>query len=92
MNISKTADVGADEYDILVIGSGAAGMLSAIRAHDLGLRSVVVEKAHQYGGTSALSGGGIWIPCHHLGQPTNDSPAAALAFLQAATQGAVCDV
>ena len=49
------------ECDVLVIGSGAGGMVSAIRALDLGLKTMLVEKADRFGGTSAVSGGGIWI-------------------------------
>ncbi len=53
-------------YDIIAIGSGAGGMLSAIRAHDLGLSAIVIEKSPLYGGTSAVSGGEFWIPGNHL--------------------------
>lgn len=48
--------------DFLIAGSGAAGMVGAIAAHDAGLSVLVVEKAEGFGGTTALSGGGIWIP------------------------------
>ncbi|MGH8330664.1 MAG: FAD-binding protein, partial [Pseudomonas sp.] len=47
--------------DVLVIGSGAGGMTAALRAHDLGLNALLIEKSAEYGGTSAVSGGGIWI-------------------------------
>ena len=50
------------DCDVLVVGSGAGGMVSAIRAHDLGLKTMLIEKADRFGGTSAVSGGGIWIP------------------------------
>ncbi|MGL6070137.1 FAD-binding protein, partial [Craterilacuibacter sp.] len=50
------------EFDVVVVGSGAGAMLTAIKAHDEGLSVVVLEKSGQYGGTSAISGGGIWIP------------------------------
>lgn len=49
-------------FDVLVVGSGAAGMAAAITAKLQGLRVIVVEKDAVYGGTSALSGGGMWIP------------------------------
>jgi len=52
-------------YDVLVIGSGAAGMTAALRAHDLGLNALVIGKSGKYGGTSAVSGGGIWISDNH---------------------------
>lgn len=75
-------------FDVVVVGSGAGGMLAAIRAHDLGLKSVVIEKTDRYGGTSAVSGGAIWIP--NNGQTvTKDSAAAALRYLRATTQGKV---
>lgn len=51
-----------EEVDLLVAGSGAGGMTSAIAAADAGLSTLVVEKAASYGGSTALSGGGIWIP------------------------------
>jgi 3-oxosteroid 1-dehydrogenase len=54
------------DYDVIVVGSGAGGMLAAIRAHDLGLRSVVIEKSPLFGGTSAISGGEFWIPGNEL--------------------------
>ncbi|WP_175420556.1 3-oxosteroid 1-dehydrogenase [Rhodococcus sp. SGAir0479] len=50
------------EYDIVVVGSGAAGMTAALTAAHQGLSVVVVEKAAHYGGSSARSGGGVWIP------------------------------
>ncbi|SFU14256.1 3-oxosteroid 1-dehydrogenase [Pseudomonas marincola] len=53
------------EYDVVVVGSGAGAMTAAVTAADQGLEVLVVEKAGQYGGTSALSGGGIWIPNNH---------------------------
>jgi 3-oxosteroid 1-dehydrogenase len=74
-------------YDVVVVGSGAGGMLAAIRAHDLGLKSIVIEKSDRYGGTSAVSGAGIWIPNNpDIG---TDSKALALEYLTACTQGAV---
>jgi 3-oxosteroid 1-dehydrogenase len=44
-------------YDVIVVGSGAAGAMAALRAAELGLRVLIIEKAHKYGGTSAASGG-----------------------------------
>ncbi|MDX2676683.1 FAD-binding protein [Streptomyces sp. NY05-11A] len=50
------------EVDVLIGGSGAGGMVGAIAAHTFGLTSLVVEKAAGIGGSTAMSGGGIWIP------------------------------
>jgi len=48
--------------DVLVVGSGVAGMSAAITAASRGLKVIVVEKAPYYGGTTARSGGWLWIP------------------------------
>ena len=48
--------------DFLVIGSGAGALVSAITAAHHGAKVIVVEKSDRYGGTSAMSGGGVWIP------------------------------
>ena len=58
--------------DLLVIGSGAAGMTAAVRAHDLGGETLVVEKAPHYGGTTAVSGGVVWVPNNPLMQQLRD--------------------
>ena len=51
-----------DEFDLVVVGSGGGGMAAALTAHDVGLSCVIVEKAKLYGGTTGISGGGIWVP------------------------------
>jgi len=48
--------------DVLVIGSGGGGMTAALVADASGLDTLVVEKSPQFGGSTALSGGGIWVP------------------------------
>jgi len=72
-------------YDVVVVGSGAGAMTAALRAHDQGLSVLVVEKAAEYGGTTAISGGGIWIPCNDQieGLGGNDSREEAQAYLRA---------
>ena len=52
----------AGQFDVVVAGSGAAGMTAALAAAHRGLRVVVIEKAGTFGGSTARSGGGIWVP------------------------------
>ena len=52
--------------DVVVVGSGAGGLTAAIAAADAHGQTLVIEKSAEYGGTSATSGGGIWIPNSHL--------------------------
>ncbi len=73
-------------YDLIVVGSGAGGMTAAVTAADQGLNVLLVEKAAQYGGTSALSGGGIWIPNNHYFRALGgkDSEELAWTYMKAA--------
>jgi 3-oxosteroid 1-dehydrogenase len=50
------------QVDFVVVGSGCGGLTAALTAHANGLETLVVEKAGVYGGSTALSGGNIWIP------------------------------
>jgi len=59
------------ECDLLVVGSGAAGLACAITAKKRGLDVVVIEKEAVFGGTTALSGGVLWIPLNHHGRKQN---------------------
>jgi 3-oxosteroid 1-dehydrogenase len=58
---------GWDEaYDLIIVGSGAAGLTAAIAAASRGLKPLIIEKAALWGGTSALSMGGLWVPGNQL--------------------------
>ncbi|MEV0323796.1 FAD-dependent oxidoreductase [Streptomyces sp. NPDC050658] len=72
-------------YDVVVIGSGAAGLAAAITARLRGLTALVVEKTDRYGGSTALSGGGVWVPnnLHHAAAGLGDSAEKARAYLDA---------
>jgi succinate dehydrogenase/fumarate reductase flavoprotein subunit len=59
------------EYDLIVVGSGAAGLATAITAKKRGLDVVVIEKEPVFGGTTALSGGVLWIPLGPHGRLQN---------------------
>jgi succinate dehydrogenase/fumarate reductase flavoprotein subunit len=50
------------DYDLIVIGAGAAGMTAALAGAAEGLRVLVLERTAQVGGTSARSSGTLWIP------------------------------
>jgi 3-oxosteroid 1-dehydrogenase len=50
------------EVDVLVVGSGAGGMVAALTARSEGLRPLIIEKSRYWGGSSARSGGGAWVP------------------------------
>jgi glycine/D-amino acid oxidase-like deaminating enzyme len=54
--------VATTECDFLVIGSGAGALTAAITAGMAGLKVLIVEKEPLFGGASARSGGGVWIP------------------------------
>lgn len=78
-------------YDVIVVGSGAGAMASAVFLSDHGLSVLIVEKSDKYGGTSAISGGGIWIPNNHFfaRKGGHDSAELALQYLKAAAGGLV---
>jgi 3-oxosteroid 1-dehydrogenase len=70
--------------DVLVIGSGNGALTAALCAYELGVWDVlVVEKSDKYGGTSATSGGGVWIPCNRYARAagTQDSFEEARQYL-----------
>src|SRR5690242_12126415 len=75
----------AQQFDVVVIGCGAAGMTAALRLAKRGLSVVVVEKAPTFGGSAARSGAGIWIPNNEviLAAGVPDTPAKAAAYLAA---------
>lgn len=66
----------ASECDLIVVGSGAAGLATAITAKKRGLDVIVLEKEPVFGGTTALSGGVLWIPMNPHGRKQNPADSA----------------
>ncbi|WP_042882965.1 FAD-dependent oxidoreductase [Cupriavidus necator] len=73
-----------EKCDVLIIGSGVAGMSAAITAASRGLKVIVAEKASYYGGTTARSGGWLWIPNTHLARAYGhrELPDQALTYIR----------
>lgn len=75
----------ATEFDVIVAGSGSAGMTTAIVAAKHGLKVLLVEKTPYFGGTTALSGGGCWIPNNRqmAAMGATDTQDAAMDYIKA---------
>jgi 3-oxosteroid 1-dehydrogenase len=75
----------AAEYDVIVVGSGGAGLTAALACAAGGLSVLVAERMDRIGGTTAMSGGGIWIPGNHLARAAGiaDDAETALAYIRA---------
>lgn len=67
------------ETDLLVVGSGAGGLSAAVTARHLGLDVIVAEKEKYYGGTTARSGGWMWIPGNPLAKKAGIEDSAEMA-------------
>ena len=70
------------ETDLLVVGSGGGAMAAAIRGHDLGLKTLMIEKSEYWGGTTAISGGGLWIVGTPDALAAGDSTEKGYAYLK----------
>jgi succinate dehydrogenase/fumarate reductase flavoprotein subunit len=66
--------------DVLIVGTGAAGLFAGLRAKHHGLNPIIVEKSDKVGGTSAYSGGVMWIPNNGLSD-ASDSKEEALTYM-----------
>jgi len=81
------------EVDVLVVGTGAGAMTSALRAHDLGANTLLIEKTDRYGGASAQGSCLLWVPNNHLmpGVGIPDSREDAWDYLQGTSGDVVSD-
>ncbi|AXJ90258.1 hypothetical protein DKP84_09070 [Acinetobacter pittii] len=76
------------ECDLVVVGAGAGGLSTAITAKKKGLNVIVLEKDDVFGGTTAFSGGVLWVPGNHHAKQNGiqDSREAALTYLKHETK------
>jgi 3-oxosteroid 1-dehydrogenase len=78
--------IAGDAVDVVILGSGIAGLAAALAAHELGMRPLVLEKATHLGGGTVSSYGLIWVGQNHLARAagyadTRDEVVAYLRFL-----------
>ena len=81
------------EVDVVVVGSGGAALTAATLAADGGAETLVIEKADMLGGTTAVSGGGVWLPLNHKMAEAGieDNREDALAYIRRITAGSEPD-
>ncbi len=81
------------EVDVAVVGTGGGALAAAILAHDKGARVLLLEKSEKVGGTTAISGGGVWIPLnpHMKDLGLADSREEALMYCKLLTDGKAPD-
>jgi 3-oxosteroid 1-dehydrogenase len=79
--------------DVLVVGSGGGGMTAAMAAKAAGLDTLLVEKSERFGGSTALSGGGIWVPGARAQVKAGyrPDPEQVLTYLKKITAGEVSE-
>ena len=81
------------DCDVAVVGSGGGGLVAALRAADLGLDVVLLERSDVIGGTTAVSGGVLWAPNHDLMEAlgVEDSAEQGAEYLRHATKGGMTE-
>lgn len=91
VEITDRLGTATQDADVVVLGSGAAGLVAAIAAADSGASVALIEKSDLIGGTTSMSGGIIWMPVNHLQAPAGiaDSREQALAYLNALSLGQI---
>jgi succinate dehydrogenase/fumarate reductase flavoprotein subunit len=86
-------EIPVSTHDVIVLGAGAAGMAAACTAASLGKKVLLIDCSDRVGGTTAISGGMVWIPANHkmLAAGVPDSLNQARNYLGAAVPGAQDD-
>jgi 3-oxosteroid 1-dehydrogenase len=74
-----------ERVDVVVVGAGGAGMTAALAARSRGLETVLIEKSSYFGGSTARSGGGVWIPNNYALKSAGqaDDPELSRTYLDA---------
>jgi 3-oxosteroid 1-dehydrogenase len=82
-----------DQVDVIILGTGAAGMTAALAAHEAGASVALIERGQRIGGTSAISGGVIWVADNPQMRAAGmaDSRADALAYFRSLDHGDLVD-
>lgn len=90
MGIVRSVPGDPNAFDIIVVGAGAGGMAAACTAAALGQRVLLLEHSQRVGGTTAISGGMVWIPANHkmAAAGLEDSLDRARDYLRATVPGA----
>ncbi|MGW4335879.1 FAD-dependent oxidoreductase [Rhodococcus koreensis] len=88
MSVVKISEMFDEVRDVVVVGSGAAGLTAALVAAESGADVLLVEKAELLGGTTAFSGGMLWVPNNHLmpGAGIDDTPEDARTYVHTLIQ------
>ena len=78
-------------FDVVVVGSGGAGLTAALAASSAGASVAVLERGSKFGGSTSLSGGQLWVPNNRYQkkQGVIDSPALATKYLTRLARGRV---
>lgn len=87
--MNEYASLRDQTFDVIIVGSGAAGLTSALTASFLGLRPVVLEAADTFGGTTAVSGGVLWVPANDRmrDEGIEDDTETAIAYVERVAEG-----
>src|SRR5262245_8998650 len=76
--------------DVVVVGSGGGALTAALVASDGGASVLVVEKSEDIGGTTAVSGGDMWVPCNRFIRD-RDTREEAIAYVRRLSDGRATD-